>query len=146
MVQLGVHQPHTDFVVEAVSEVVMYRQERPRSNQPWERVAGQVAALRGPFVLETSAFAAPSRYVTVAEHRDALTPMADESFWPGRPILDGVEGLCTSIFEIVLRSIPSFTDVSTPLGTVLHARRGVCQDFAHLASAACARSVWPPVT
>ena len=66
MVQLGVHQPHTDFTVEAVSEVVVYSQERPRSNQPWERVAAQVAAMRGPLVLETSAFTAPSRYVTVA--------------------------------------------------------------------------------
>ncbi len=74
MVQLGVHQPHTDFVVEAVSEVVTYRQERPRANHPWERVVAQVAALRGPLVLETSAFAAASRYVTVAEHRDALAP------------------------------------------------------------------------
>jgi len=132
MVQLGVHQPHTDFVVEAVSEVVTYRQERPRANQPWERVAAQIAALRGPLVLETSAFAAASRYVTVAEHRDALMRMAGESFWPGRPILDAVEGLCTSIFQSFWFD-PSFTDVSTPLGTVLEARRGVCQDFAHLA-------------
>src|SRR6476469_10794294 len=30
MVQLGVHQPHDEFIVEAVSEVVVYTQERPR--------------------------------------------------------------------------------------------------------------------
>ena len=139
MVQLGVHQPHTDFVVEAVSEVVTYRQERPRANHPWERVAAQVAALRGPLVLETSAFAAASRYVTVAEHRDALLRLVHESFWAGRPILDAVEGLCTSIYQSFWFD-PSFTDVSTPLGIVLEARRGVCQDFAHLAIG-CLRSL-----
>ena len=48
MVQLGVHQPHTDFVVEAVSEVVTYRQERPRANQPWERVARTGRGLARP--------------------------------------------------------------------------------------------------
>ncbi len=132
MVQLGVHQPHDDFTVEAVSDVVVYTQERPRSNQPWERVAAQVAALRGPLVLETSAFTAPSRYVTVAEHRAALLRLANAAFTPGRPILNGVETLCTMIFETFAFD-STFTDVSTPLGDVLHARRGVCQDFAHLA-------------
>jgi len=132
MVQLGVHRPHDDFAVEAVSEVVVYSQERPRSNQPWERVAAQVAAMRGPLVLETSAFTAPSRYVTVAEHRAALLRLATTAFTPGRPILDGVEALCTLIFETFAFD-PTFTDVSTPLGDILHARRGVCQDFAHLA-------------
>jgi transglutaminase-like putative cysteine protease len=132
MVQLGVHQPHDDFTVEAVSDVIVYTQERPRSNQPWERVAAQIAALRGPLVLETSAFTAPSRYVTVAEHRAALLRLANTAFTPGRPILNGVEALCTLIFE-TFSFDPTFTEVSTPLGDILHARRGVCQDFAHLA-------------
>ncbi len=118
MVQLGVHRPHDDFAVEAVSEVVVYSQERPRSNQPWERVAAQVAAMRGPLVLETSAFTAPSRYVTVAEHRAALLRLATTAFTPGRPILDGVEALCTLIFETFAFD-PTFTDVSTPLGDIL---------------------------
>ena len=139
MVQLGVHQPHTEFTVEAVSDVVVYSQERPRSNQPWERVAAQVAAMRGPLVLETSAFTAPSRYVTVAQHRAALLRLAGQAFTPGRPILDGVEALCRLIFETFAFD-PTFTDVSTPLGDVLHAQRGVCQDFAHLA-VGCLRSL-----
>jgi transglutaminase-like putative cysteine protease len=43
-----------------------------------------------------------------------------------------VEALCTQIFETFAFD-PTFTDVSTPLRDVLDARRGVCQDFAHLA-------------
>ncbi len=38
---------------------------------------------------------------------------------------------------------PSFSDVSTPLTEVIRARRGVCQDFAHLALAGL-RSVGLP--
>ena len=37
-------------------------------------------------------------------------------------------------------STPSFSDISTPVDAVIAARRGVCQDFAHL-SIACLRSV-----
>ena len=37
---------------------------------------------------------------------------------------------------------PAFSDVSTPIAAVLEARRGVCQDFAHLALA-CLRSRRP---
>ncbi len=139
MVQLGVHQPHTSFVVEAQSDVVVYRQGLPRTNQPWERVAAQVASLRGPLVLETSSFVAASRYVTVGDHFGALTGLAAESFTPGRPILDSIDALCTDIFRSFWFD-PTFTDVSTPLGTVLDARRGVCQDFAHLAIG-CLRSL-----
>ena len=139
MVQLGIHRPHDEFAVEAVSEVVVYSQERPRTNQPWERVAAQVAAMRGPLVLETSAFIAPSRYVTVAEHRPALLRLVTTAFTPGRPVLDAVDALCTRIFETFAFD-PTFTDVSTPLGDVLHAQRGVCQDFAHLA-VACLRTL-----
>jgi transglutaminase-like putative cysteine protease len=139
MVQLGVHQPHDDFTVEAVSDVVVYTQERPRTNQPWERVVAQIAAMRGPLVLETSAFTAPSRYVTVTEHRAPLMRLAASAFTPGRPILNGVEALCTTIFETFAFD-PTFTDVSTPLGDILDARRGVCQDFAHLA-VGCLRSL-----
>ena len=38
---------------------------------------------------------------------------------------------------------PAFSDVSTPLAEVLDHRRGVCQDFAHLAIG-CLRSVGLP--
>ena len=141
-VQLGLHQPHESFTIEAVSDVVVYSQERPRSNSPWERVVGQVLATRGATVLETSPFTASSRYVAVELHRPALTELTAACFTPGCPILDAVESLCTTIFE-TFSFDPTFTDMSTPLGDVLAARRGVCQDFAHLA-VGCLRSLGLP--
>jgi transglutaminase-like putative cysteine protease len=52
-----------------------------------------------------------------------------------RPIVDAVRELCTTIYEQFTFD-PGFTDIATPIADVLAARRGVCQDFAHVAVAA----------
>ena len=62
-----------------------------------------------------------------------------DTFLPGRPIVDAVEALCLQIFE-QFEFDPHFSNVATPLDAVLSARRGVCQDFAHLAIG-CLRSL-----
>jgi transglutaminase-like putative cysteine protease len=64
------------------------------------------------------------------------------SFQPGRPVLEAGLDLMRRIhtdFEFT----PGFTAVSTPLSVVMRERKGVCQDFAHLAIA-CVRSVGLP--
>jgi transglutaminase-like putative cysteine protease len=68
-----------------------------------------------------------------------LAAYAAPSFPPGRPIVDAVRALSAQLHtELVFDS--TFTDVSTPIDRVLDARRGVCQDFAHLAIG-CLRSL-----
>ena len=57
---------------------------------------------------------------------------------PGRPLIDVVRGLSSRIHH-EFQFDSEFSDVSTPIAAVLEARRGVCQDFAHLALA-CLRS------
>jgi transglutaminase-like putative cysteine protease len=98
----------------------------------WERVAATVAGLRGPVALDVVPFAAPSRFVTVNANRMALFELVSSAFWPGRPIVEATVAFCTQIFETFVFD-SSFTEVSTPLDSVLAERRGVCQDFAHLA-------------
>jgi transglutaminase-like putative cysteine protease len=139
VVQLGLHRPHDGLTIEAVTEAVVWRQEMPRTDVAWERVAATVAGLRGPTVLDVSPFAAPSRHVAVDEFRSGLFDLAAASFTPGRPIVEATRSLCTRIFETFAFD-PSFTEVSTPLDVVLAERRGVCQDFAHLA-VGCLRTV-----
>jgi transglutaminase-like putative cysteine protease len=56
---------------------------------------------------------------------------AAESFPPRRPWLAGVLDLTARIHADFVYD-PAATNVSTPLAEVLQARRGVCQDFAHL--------------
>ena len=75
---------------------------------------------------------AACRWCTAAEDRDALRDLVQASFVAGRPVIDAAHALCHAIFTS-FEYDPSSTDVSTPLAVVLATRRGVCQDFAHLA-------------
>jgi transglutaminase-like putative cysteine protease len=59
---------------------------------------------------------------------------ARESFTPGRPLLEAALDLVSRIHRD-FEYDPTSTTVATPLAEVLEQRRGVCQDFAHLAIA-----------
>ena len=141
VVQLGVHHPHTQLVVEATTEVVVQPQIETRVNPPWEQAAAQTAAARGVLALDVLPFIAGSRFVPthVQKHTDnqgvvraeLLQAFASE-FSPGRPLLEVIRGVCGSIFN-GYRFDQSSTTVSTPLSEVMVKRAGVCQDFAHLA-------------
>jgi transglutaminase-like putative cysteine protease len=63
-----------------------------------------------------------------------LADYARPSFPAGRPMLDGARALCRRIHQDFTFD-PEATTVATPLGEVLRARHGVCQDFAHVAIA-----------
>ena len=67
-----------------------------------------------------------------------LTDYARSSFQPNRPLLEVVQDLMARIYKDFTYD-PNFTSIATPLSDVLHFRRGVCQDFAHLAIA-CLRA------
>jgi transglutaminase-like putative cysteine protease len=133
IVQLGVHRPHDGLVIEAVTDAVVWRQEQPRIDVAWDVVATLVAGLRGGPALDVGPYVAPSRFITLVQHRDDLRSFAAESFTPGAGIVEATTAFCTRIFETFVFD-PSFTEVSTPLDAVLAERRGVCQDFAHLAT------------
>jgi len=64
------------------------------------------------------------------------------SFQPGRPVLEATTDLIHRIYRD-FEFMPGFTTVSTPLSVVMRERKGVCQDFAHLAIA-CVRSAGLP--
>jgi transglutaminase-like putative cysteine protease len=139
VVRLGVHQPHQHLgvVARCVVELLPMREPSPAAAAiGWEDVVRAVATVRGNDAIEVGPYAAP----TAATHSDPqLRALLDEAFVPGRSFLDAVRILCSRIFEdFVFDS--TFSDVSTPIEAVLAARRGVCQDFAHLALA-CLRSV-----
>jgi transglutaminase-like putative cysteine protease len=101
----------------------------------WEYVVEAVREARGDLACEVGPFAAltPST-PAVAE----LGELCTDVLVPGRPIVDVVQALSTRIFTDFAFD-PEFSDVSTPLADVLRARRGVCQDFAHL-MLACLRA------
>ncbi len=63
---------------------------------------------------------------------DALRDYAAPSFADDRPLLSAVRELTSRIFRD-FKYDPGFSTVATPLNEVLEHKRGVCQDFAHLA-------------
>jgi transglutaminase-like putative cysteine protease len=100
------------------------------------QVLGMLADDRDSDTLLAREFVLPSPLVEGgAEIRDYAGPF----FAPDRPFLSAVRTLTQSIFQ-EFRYDTTFSDVSTPVREVLEHRRGVCQDFAHLAIA-CVRSM-----
>lgn len=77
----------------------------------------------------------------VQQHPD-LAEYATACFADDRPFLSAVMELTQRIFSEFTYD-PNFSDVATPLADVLKHRRGVCQDFAHLAIG-CLRSLGYP--
>lgn len=71
-----------------------------------------------------------------------IADYAAQSFTPGRPVLEGALDLTRRIYDDFTFDATA-TDISTPITEVFKARRGVCQDFAHL-SLACLRAMRIP--
>lgn len=126
----AISDAHRELVVTAESEVIVRARPEPgHAGPPWEEAAQRAAGVTDRASLVTRHCAMPSSRV---EAIDALREYAAPSFPPGRPVLEAARELTARIhtdFEFDDRA----TDVLTPTAEVLQNRRGVCQDFAHLA-------------
>ena len=132
VLQLGVHHAHSSLSLHAVSDVVVEPMVIDAEGDPWESVAEAVTTCRGGEALTVRPFAGGLPMVYSPEDRAALRDVVLASFTPGRPVIDSARAFCHDIYT-TFEYDPASTDVSTPLSTVLEQRRGVCQDFAHLA-------------
>ena len=132
---------HTEFMVHARSTVEMAPPDErvlPTSSV-WENVTAATRSLSQAKSVDALQFVCASRQIPVTED---LKRFAEISFVPHRPVFEAGMDLTQRIFkEFIFDS--RATDVATPVSTVLRNRRGVCQDFAHLAIAAC-RSIGVP--
>jgi transglutaminase-like putative cysteine protease len=147
----AIQQPHTQLIVTAISEVTIF----PRQNNldllnqmTWEQVRsllqespllGQSQSQLGQSqiqnqdqtleVLDARQYVLDSPMVIVTPE---LADYAQGSFLPNRALVDVVHDLMQRIYKDFTYD-PAFTTIATPLSEVLSFRRGVCQDFAHLA-------------
>ncbi len=142
--QVGVHRPHDSFSITSTSIVEVDRPVRPTSSSTWEDVVTRAASLRGPAAVAVGPYRALTAATTPVTRRDLLDELASRVFRPGRPLVEAIDDLTGTIFTEWTFD-PTATDLATPLDTVLEQRRGVCQDFAHLAIAAM-RSVGLPAS
>lgn len=140
----AIQQAHKQLVVTAISEVTILPGERIGDGvkqMAWEQVREllQENASQNQQqlldVLDAKQYVLDSPMVTTTEE---LVDYARASFLPGRPLVDVVSDLMQRIYTDFTYD-PAFTTIATPLSTVLAHRRGVCQDFAHLAIG-CLRS------
>ncbi len=82
------------------------------------------------------------RYACASKHTRPtaeIAAYARPSFAPGRAVLQGAWDLVERIYDDFTFDSTA-TDISTPVTQVLQQRRGVCQDFSHLALA-CLRAL-----
>ncbi len=137
--QFGLHEPHADVVVVATSSVDVALRPDPIDDTPWEAVVARLDSLTGDDAIDVGTFRAASTFVDLGSLGGTLREYAGRSFTDHRSVVDSARSLCGQIFTDY-EFDADFSTVSTPLAEVIEARRGVCQDFAHLA-VGCLRSL-----
>ena len=147
----AVQKPHTKLLVTVISEVTLFPKQNNLGvfNQlSWEQVQqtlqgnsmsmqfqsfGQQSQVQGLAcsldLIEAKQYILDSPMVTVSAE---LADYARISFQPNRALVEVVYDLMSRIYKDFTYD-PTFTTIATPLSDVLRFRRGVCQDFAHLA-------------
>jgi transglutaminase-like putative cysteine protease len=134
----SIQQSHLALEITANSEVEVQTPAAPplAETPAWERVRDQLNEDRDAVAIGARIFALPSPAIPLDA---AAIGYARESFTPGRPVLEAAHDLMSRIYA-EFEYDPAFTEVATPLASVLEHRRGVCQDFAHV-GIACLRGL-----
>jgi len=141
VVMFDIEQEHEELIVHARSSIDVAAPEEISLEQstPWDTLGAVIGDAKSQVPLDVIGYACASKHtrptVEIAEY-------ARPSFAPGRPVLQAAWDLNSRIFSDFVFDTTA-TDVSTPVGQVLRQRRGVCQDFSHLALA-CLRAMHLP--
>ena len=128
---LRIEEGHSEFVVHARStvQVIAGPAVELDGSLAFEEVVNAGAGQDGDLDPDVLQFTCPSRHT---QNSRSIHDFARASFPPGTPVLAGAMHIATRIFR-EFKFDPTATDISTPVLRVLEMKRGVCQDFAHLA-------------
>ncbi len=129
----SIQQSHNVLEVTAVSEVEVSAPSLPEAAETpaWEVARDCLHQRRKPAMNAALVFTLASPLVPL---NVAAREYAALSFTRGRPILEAADDFMARIFHEFAYD-PQFSSISTPVAEVMAHRRGVCQDFAHLAIA-----------
>ncbi len=135
----AIQQPHAELQVTAISEISVTPDPKPlhaANLTGWDCLKERLSSGKDPVRLQ----ALPYLYDSPMVHRSMpLADYAKPSFQSDRMLIDAVQDLMQRIYQDFTFD-PAVTTIATPLSEVLKTRRGVCQDFAHLA-VGCLRSM-----
>lgn len=124
-----IEKAHSELIIEARSRVDV---EAPAvaidPSPPWETIRQASLQSTGLGPRDPSAFLYPTARTPVVA---AITDYARTSFAPGRPVLEASAELMSRMHADFVYDGKA-TDVTTPAAQAFAARRGVCQDFAHI--------------
>ncbi len=137
----SLNEPHESLRITAVSDVEVRAVDPVMFNASpaWERVRDQLAGESAPATFDALQYIFDTPYVRSAP---ALAEYAERSFTANRPMLEAAWDL-TKRIHADFEFDPDATTMNTGVLEVLHRRRGVCQDFAHL-QIGCLRSLGLP--
>lgn len=114
--------PHRDLTVVSTATIEVFPREEGLATATWETVRRPELADRlNEFLLQTPLTAPPAEVVELA--RDAAADADPDA---------AARAVCTTLAGEMTYA-GGFTSVRTPAREVWQARRGVCQDFAHVA-------------
>jgi len=138
----AIQREHSDLRVTVLSEIEKSVKHAPEislyGNTPWEEVRQQLSA-QGHTHIDALQYIPETSMTTITPE---VAAYAQQSFTPGRSFYAAAHELMQRIHRD-FRFQPGFTTIATPLSELMKERRGVCQDFAHLAIA-CVRSAGLP--
>ncbi len=125
-----IERQHRMLAVAVRSRVEVTRVDAPllALAHPWELVRDAALHQNSLSADNPAHYLYASRLVPIEPE---ATAYAAASFSPGRPLAEGARELMARIRSDFVYD-PMATVVSTPVAAVLKARRGVCQDFAHV--------------
>ncbi len=127
----AIKSPHDRLTVSARSQVRVRASGLPERTPPWQQVRDRCASDMLTADSAVGEFRFDSPYVL---RKPAFAEYAAASFPQDRPLLEAVSDFTARIYRD-FKFDPRATTVATPLDEVFKKRRGVCQDFAHLAIA-----------
>lgn len=126
-----IEQEHEELTVTVRSQVEIINGMETKLPYPvhsWESVRDMLLASTGEYMNEKQ-FTHPTEITAATEE---IRSYAQRSFTAGRPLFEAAYDLINRIYTDFTFT-PGFTTISTPLSVVMKERKGVCQDFAHLA-------------
>lgn len=129
----NVERPHKSLEVTVESDIEIAPSESPLlgGGITCGEVLSTLSSPMNHADIDASEYRVPSPMIGVS---DELANYARTLFTPERPFIDAVGELNGKIYR-EFQYDPGFSTVATPLADVLANKKGVCQDFAHLAIA-----------
>lgn len=131
LVFFSTHKEHDHLEITSVSEVNLGGRQQAdqafRSQVLWQEVK-QILAGQGNDMYEIIQYTLPSQYVPYSE---VIKEFAKDCFAEDATLWSS----CNALMQKIHKNIefkPGFTTINTPVEYMVKAKKGVCQDFAHL--------------